>query len=337
MSHDSAEGVLGQPPDSDRTSDVGETPEPHGWKLNLALFVATVLSVLFAGGMYDASFRGDLPEDSGALSLLTLLPRGAPFAASLLAILVTHELGHYVAARLHKVDASLPYFIPFPLVSPFGTMGAVIQMRGRIRSRDALLDIGASGPLAGLVVAIPVLLYGLSLSPVLPVSGSGVQEGQSLLYVLLKWIVLGPIPAGHDVFLAPVALAGWAGLLVTALNLLPVGQLDGGHVAYALFGPRQNAIARVMHAGLLLAFGWNVVRFLVPVVVKGAWGSLGQAFGNTTFWLFWFLLLHGMARFAGREHPPTEPGQLSPKRRIVAYVTLAFFVLLFMPTPWATY
>jgi len=333
MQHDPPVAAEGLPPDSSASL---EDAEPFRWKVNLALFLATIVSVLLAGGMYAASFAGDLPADTGIVSLLALLPRGVPFAVSLLAILVTHELGHYVAARLHKVDASLPYFIPFPLVSPFGTMGAVIQMRGRIRSRDALLDIGASGPLAGLVVAIPVLAYGLSLSPVLPVSGSGVQEGQSLLYLLLKRVVLGPIPAGHDVFLDPIALAGWAGLLVTALNLLPVGQLDGGHVAYALFGSRQNAIARAMHAGLLLAFGWNLVRFVVPVLL-GSSGDLGQAIGNSTFWLFWYLLLHGMARMAGRDHPPTEPGVLSPKRRIVAFVTLAFFVLLFMPTPWATY
>jgi membrane-associated protease RseP (regulator of RpoE activity) len=312
-------------------------PEPsrRRWHVNALLFLATVVSVFAAGATHA-------PED-GALStfgdFVRALLTGWTFAVPLLLILLFHEFGHYIAARIHRVDASLPYFLPLPILSPFGTMGAVIAMRGRIRSRNALLDIGASGPLAGLVVAIPVLVVGLSLSTVGPPGDHYVQEGQSLLYLLLKRVVLGPIPEGQDVQLHPTALAGWAGLLVTMLNLLPWGQLDGGHVAYALFGPRQHGFARLFRASLVPMFLYNAARFLLPAFERHAHGTeLAIAVSNSMFWLMWFIALGVISRISGgARHPPTEPGELSPARRIVAAVTLAFFVLLFMPTPWATY
>lgn len=255
----------------------------------------------------------------------------------LLSILLFHEFGHYFAARYHRVDASLPYFIPLPFLSPFGTMGAVISMRGRIKSRNALLDIGASGPLAGLVIALPVLVLGLLQSPVHEVTSPSIQEGQSLLYIALKRILLGPIPAGHDVFLNPVAFAGWTGVFVTMLNLIPVGQLDGGHIAYALFGPRQNKYSRIIHISLLGMFLYNLARFMIPAILHRTEGGVAQAIGNSTFWLVWFGLLHLVKRVGGRDHPPTEPGDLSPMRRGIAVVSLVFFILLFMPTPWAAH
>src|SRR6185312_2298651 len=172
--------------------------------------------------------------------------------------------------------------------SPFGTMGAVIAMRGRIRSRDALLDIGASGPLAGLCVAIPVVIAGLAQSPVTPLSPHGELEGQCLLYLLLKRIVLGPIPAGYDVMLSPMAFAGWVGLFVTMLNLVAVAQLDGGHIAYALFGPRQDRYGRILHNLLLVIFGFNAVRFIFPVLIARDFEHLGRAVGNSVFWLVWY-------------------------------------------------
>ncbi len=256
-----------------------------------------------------------------------------------LGILLFHEFGHYIAARLHRVDASLPYFLPLPLLSPFGTMGAVISMRGRIRSRNALLDIGASGPLAGLVVAIPVLMYGLSLSTVGPISLDHYQqEGQSILYLALKRLVLGPIPEGMDVNLHPTAFAGWGGLLITMLNLLPWGQLDGGHVAYALLGPRQHVLARWFRRSLLVLFVYTAATFMLPVLQGHSRLTMSMAFLNSWFWLVWYLVLGVIGRFSGgAEHPETEPGALSPKRKIVAIVTLAFFVLLFMPVPLAQY
>lgn len=331
-------------PDTSNTDQLDEDaavsssrPAPITWRKNLLLFLATVVSVFLAGSMY----AGKLPEDAGFVDLLRSLPTGWTFAVPLLSILLFHEFGHYFAARYHRVDASLPYFIPMPFVSPFGTMGAVISMRGRIKSRNALLDIGASGPLAGLLIALPVLALGLMQSPVQPVSGHGYQEGQSLLYIAMKRVILGPIPQGHDVFLNPVAFAGWTGVFVTMLNLIPIGQLDGGHIAYALFGPRQNAYSRFIHGGLLLMFALNMARFLLlPLRARGLHlepGQLTQALSNSMFWLVWFVILIAIKRVGGRDHPPTEPGDLSPGRRAVAVFSLILFVLLFMPTPWASY
>lgn len=293
----------------------------------VVLFVLTVASVFVAGAVQVGS------DFSSAASLLS----GWVFAVPLLSILLAHELGHYVAARVHGVSASLPYFIPMP-ASPFGTMGAVIVMRGRIASRKALLDIGAAGPLAGLAIAIPVLVWGLLHSEVKRVTGSGIQEGQCLLYLALKRLSVGPIPVGHDVFLHPAAFAGWTGLLVTMINLLPVAQLDGGHVAYSLFGPTQNRLARAVHALLPVLF---LVSVGSELVIHGSpeakAGAVGLAVKNSFFWLIWFVLLFVLRWLGGRDHPPTEPGELGPVRKAVAVGTLVLFVLLFMPTPMAQY
>lgn len=291
--------------------DVGARPRVH-----LALFVATLVS-LFVAGALQVYPKG---EPFSLAGLIVHLPSGWTFAVPMMTILLCHEFGHYFAARAHRVPASLPYFIPLPFLSPFGTMGAVISMPDRIRSRNALMDIGASGPLAGLAVALPVLAFGLSRSPVIETSGGWV-EGQSLLYLALKRVVLGPIPDGHDVLLNPTAFAGWAGLFVTVLNLLPIGQLDGGHIGYALFGPRQNRIAKVLHGALPLAFVYNVVRF--------------RSIEPGLIWLVWFVLLALLTRATGGNHPPTEsPDEvLTPARRFIGLVCLTLFVLLFMPTP----
>ena len=306
-------------------------PEPPRVRTNVLPFLATVVSVFMAGAGY--------PPLGNWSDLTRMLLHGWTFAVPLMAILLVHEFGHYIAARLHRVDASLPYFLPLPILSPFGTMGAVIAMRGRIRSRNALLDIGASGPLAGLVVAIPVLVLGLALSTVGPNSGGHYeQEGQSLLYLALKRMVLGPIPEGWDVHLHPTAFAGWAGLLVTMINLLPWGQLDGGHVAYALFGRRHDDIARLFRAALLPLFLYNAARFILPVLLGHSDLWWWFAVSNSLFWLMWYVVLGIIARVSGGSaHPHTEPGELSPGRRVVAIVTLVFFVLLFMPTPLAFY
>ncbi|HEY3593443.1 MAG TPA: site-2 protease family protein, partial [Polyangiaceae bacterium] len=237
----------------------------------------------------------------------------------------------------HGVEASLPMFLPLPVVGPFGTLGAVILMRDRIKSKNALLDIGASGPLAGMLVAIPVLLYGLAHSEVRPLLEHGAQEGQSILYWLAKRIALGPIPAGSDVYLNPVAEAGWAGLLVTMLNLFPVAQLDGGHVAYALLGPRQNRYSRIVRWGMLALFAGNMAYFSAPWLGAGFGERLGNAFSAATPWLAWFAVLSLLERASGGRHPPTEEGTLSTGRRIVAVGTLVLFVLLLMPTPLMSY
>ncbi|MBI2392761.1 MAG: site-2 protease family protein [Deltaproteobacteria bacterium] len=286
--------------------------------VNLALFLATVASTFYVGA--------DMAGETGHPL------RGWTFAVPLLAILVTHEFGHWIQARRHQVEASLPYFIPFPW-GLLGTFGAVISMRGRIRTRDALLDIGASGPLAGMVVAIPVLVFGLHLSKVMPIPEHGLDEGQSLFYLAVKRIVVGPIPDGHDVFLHPTAFAGWTGLLLTMLNLLPIGQLDGGHVAYSIFGPKQDRYSRIAHHSLLVVAA--IVGMYWGIKALRAHASRSDvlwAFAEGKNWIFWWILLFFLTR--GNDHPPTQDGELSRKRKWVAWATLALFVLLFMPVPF---
>jgi membrane-associated protease RseP (regulator of RpoE activity) len=288
-----------------------------------------VLSVLYTGAY-------GMPGDEEApLSWATLM-RGWRFAGPLLAILLAHEFGHYVAARRHGVPTSLPFFLPMPLLSPFGTWGAIIAMPERIASRRALVDIGAAGPIAGMFVALPVLSIGLALSDVAPLTPHGAIEGQCLLYSLLKWLVIGPIADGSDVYLHPMAFAGWAGLFVTMINLLPFGQLDGGHIAYALLGPRQDKVALWVRRALLPLFAWNLTQNLLHARAAGyAEGSLSAALSSSVFWLFWFGILSAMGYAAGFQHPPTEPGEsLGPARTAIAWGSLVLFALLFMPAPF---
>jgi membrane-associated protease RseP (regulator of RpoE activity) len=312
---------------ADVQAETERDPEPAGlkWRVPAVLFVVTVCSIVYtAARSPDEPFR---------------LSRGLSYAVPLLAILLTHEFAHYAFARYHGVNASLPHFIPMPLLTPFGTMGAVITMRDRIKSKNALLDIGASGPIGGMLVAIPVLLYGLAHSEVKPPVDSGItQEGQSLFYWLVKAIALGPVPEGWDVQLSPVAFAGWTGLFITMLNLLPVGQLDGGHVAYALFGPRQNHYSKIIRWCLLALAVVNALWRLYPAMGHGLDDKIiNMTVSSSLLWFGWFGVLTMMERFSDGGHPPTDPGELSPGRRIVAIATLLLFVLLFMPTPMMSY
>jgi membrane-associated protease RseP (regulator of RpoE activity) len=264
---------------------------------------------------------------------------GLPFALALMTILVCHEFGHYLAGKHHHTMVTLPFFIPFPL-SLFGTMGAFIQLKEPPKNRRILLDIGIAGPLAGLIVAIPILLYGLSLSPVerlpfkLPLGQ--LFEGNSILYLLLKYIVKGqllpepfnyafldpilywiryfftglPLPAGGlDVTLHPIAWAGWAGLFVTALNLIPAGQLDGGHIMYVLIGKRTSSLLPfILGALVLLGFAWSG-------------------------WWFWAALIFFLGRF--HAEPLDQITSLDTKRKILAIVGVGAFILVFMPVPLA--
>jgi membrane-associated protease RseP (regulator of RpoE activity) len=262
---------------------------------------------------------------------------GLPYSVSIMAILLAHEMGHYVLARRHGVPASLPYFIPMPL-PPLGTMGAVIRMEGRIERRNALADIGASGPLAGLVVALPVLAWGLHLSPVQqqPI-GPSTLEGNSVLYLLLKLAVKGALlpGGGRDVFLHPMAWAGWVGLLVTMINLIPVGQLDGGHIAFAYFGDRYATYSRWLHRGLpLLAFAGSSYAVLdlarlAPLRVAVSWGWMAGL-----SWLVWWALLGLLKRLSGGNyHPPVGEEPLSRGRRWLCVMMIVLFFLILAPVP----
>ncbi len=301
---------------NEATEPLESTPPPTPgaprtkWRMNLVLFLATVASV-FVTGVYTQPTRWD----------------AAQFAATLLVILVAHELGHYVAARLHKVDASLPYFIPMPLLSPFGTMGAVIRMRGVIPTRRALLDIGASGPIAGLCFAIPLYIWGAMHSHLvpLPTSGDGsVQLGESILMKVLDHLFAPAKPEGMDLELSPVAFGAWGGMFVTMINLLPVGQLDGGHVAYALFGPKQDRYGQIIHRSMLVFF-FVVVFGHVARDVAGGLGVyyLGRHLANSLFWLVWFevLAILGLLASRGRGDDP-QPEALTIRTRLAATIGL---------------
>lgn len=306
---------------------------PHrSWTLALVLFVLTFLSTSLVGAWQQGA--DPLGAEHAALVQRWIaLSAGFGYSVPLLAILVCHEFGHYLAARIHRVPASPPFFVPLPL-PPLGTMGAVILMPGRIERRNALLDIGAAGPLAGLCVALPVLIYGLASSPVEPLRPevTYLVEGRSLLYAGLLYLIKGPLPPGHDVMLNDVAFAGWTGLFVTMLNLIPSGQLDGGHIAYALFGKRQLRYSRLMRRALLpLGIGVSLMHGL-PAYFAGLRGDalLNQCMPGLS-WVLWFALLRLMVKRTGLEHPPTDPGTLSARRRLVAALTLGLFPLLFMP------
>ncbi len=276
---------------------------PSRWQINLLLFILTVLSTLLTGALYHEDFTGQ--------NLAREIWLGWPFSLSLLAILGAHEMGHYVAARYHGAPVTLPYFIPFPL-SPIGTMGAVIRLKAPLKNRRALLDMGVAGPLAGLAVAIPVLIYGLATSGVgPPPAGTYYQEGNSILYALLKRLILGRwLPAdGVDVNLNMIAWAGWVGLLVTALNLIPVGQLDGGHILYTVLGRR---------AALLF---WPALLALITFALLY----------NAVMWWVWGLLLFVL----GRQYavPLDDVTRLNRPRLLIALFAILLFLLIFMPNP----
>ncbi len=303
---------------------VAPKSQPRAW-INLLLFVLTVISTLFAGMLYGDS---NLVINSASDFLRPQnLIQGWPFAATLLGILTAHEFGHYFAARYHRVAVTLPYFIPMPL--GFGTLGAFIQLREPVPDRRKLFDIGVAGPLAGLVLAIPLLFVGLSTSQLTPPITGGMLEGNSIFYFFAKILVFGkqlPNPiTGEDVLMNQVTFAAWIGLLVTALNLLPVGQLDGGHTVFALFGERAKIINRVTFALLVLL----AVASLAP---------LQQIIPELQYigyngWFVWVLLIYFLI---GLYHPPAldDVTQLDARRRWVGYLVVLIFVLIFVPVPF---
>jgi membrane-associated protease RseP (regulator of RpoE activity) len=310
--------------------------ESNPW-INLLLFILTILSVLVTGAMYgiDQPFTGGIGK-----SIVSVFVNGWPFALSMLAILAAHEFGHYLMGRHHGINVSLPYFIPFPL-SPFGTLGAFINMKEVPRNRRQLLDISLAGPFAGLIVAIPVLYIGLKLSSLdvlqaAPPAGQMLSmEGNSLLYLLMKYLAFGkllpspvslngldpliywiiyfftgqPYPVGGvDVMLDSVAWAGWAGMLVTALNLIPAGQLDGGHTIFVLFGKEVALRLRpvILITLILLGFVWNG-------------------------WWLWAAIIFFLGRIYAE--PLDLITELDGRRKALAVLALLAFLLVFTPVP----
>lgn len=259
--------------------------------IHVLLFVLTILSTYFVA-------LGDGPL--GALW----------YSLGIITILLTHEMGHYLTANKHGVPATLPYFIPMPL-PPFGTMGAVIKMEGRIPDRKALFDVGVAGPMAGLVMIVPAIFVGLRMSPIVEIASLGegtITLGDSLLFSFIARISIGPLPPGQDVVLHPLAFAGWVGLLVTALNLLPVGQLDGGHIMYALFWKKSKFLSGIFYAIFLF-----ICLF---------------------YYVGWFLFIIVLSIV--RKHPPTmnDAIPLDNKRKVLGIFALIIFVLAFTPVPF---
>ncbi len=308
-------------------------PPKQPWRTNLWLFLATIASVFVTGAISFAtppSAIASQPKDAGFAHAFAQLGgpafmNGAKFAGTLLTILVAHELGHYIAARIHKVEASLPFFIPMPLLNPFGTMGAVIRMRGTIPTRRALLDIGASGPLAGMAFAIPLYAYGVAHSELIPASTDNLMQlGESLLTKGLDRAFAPPVPDGMEIIYSPIAFGAWGGMFVTMINLIPVGQLDGGHVAYALFGPKQDRYAQNIHRAMLLFFFVIVGGHLARDVSAGfGVHRLGQHLASATPWLVWFQLLAVLGTLAarGRGQEP-KAGMLTIRTRVFATIGL---------------
>jgi membrane-associated protease RseP (regulator of RpoE activity) len=263
---------------------------------HIILFVLTALSTYFVAARY--SFNP------------TYFIDGISYCVPIMTILLAHEMGHYTMSRRYGIPTTLPYFIPFPL-SPFGTFGAIIKMKGIIINKKALFDIGVAGPLSSFILSVPCLFFGMKLSTIAPVSGNlhEFRLGEPLLLKLIQRLTIGVLPPDQDVLLHPLGYAGWVGLFVTALNLLPVGQLDGGHVIYAVFGQKSRwAFAGSMLALVLLALFYNP-GWLALVVL---------------------LLIFGMRH----PQPFDTETPLDRPRKVLACLMLVVFILSFTPAPF---
>jgi len=281
--------------------------------INLVLFLLTIFTTLLAGALQQGR---NVFADPRALIA------GIPFSFTLMAVLLTHEMGHYLTSRHHRVGATLPYFIPAPPIIGIGTFGAFIRMTSPILSKRALLDIGASGPIAGFVVAIAAVAVGLHYSVVAQTSAvEGMKLGTPLIFSIISSLVIGPIPEGYDVMLHPIAFAGWIGMFVTALNLIPIGQLDGGHIVYAIFGRRHRAFSLLM-IPILVVLGVLGLPWVSDLL--GVYGWPG--------WLLWAFL----PLIFGINHPPVLDGDipLDRTRKFIGWIALVIFILTFTPTPF---
>lgn len=289
--------------------------KPRIW-VNILLFIITVVTTYFFGlswsiNYYYAEMLAASEEYSIGPEVFTdpqVLSLSLFYVAALLGILLAHEMGHYLTCRYYNVDATLPYFIPAPTL--IGTMGAFIKIRSPITQKRQLFDIGIAGPLAGFILAVPCVIYGLyhsKLVPPLPQEGS-IIFGEPLLLVMIGKMIFRSVPETYDLILHPVAFAGWVGMLVTALNLFPISQLDGGHVAYAALGEKSRILAKT----IFFAF-----------IIMGVIFWVG--------WFIWALIIF----FIGMKHPRIydEETPLSPGRKILSFVALVIFILSFIPEP----
>ena len=295
-------------------------PEPSGRRsrLPLILFLATCLSTWWAGGLDKAvlvtmAYLFQPEFDAEVLHFVTAqVAHGLIYAVAVMVILLAHEFGHFLQARRYGVPASLPFFIPMPF-GPTGTMGAVILMRPGGANRKALFDIAITGPLAGLVPSILLTVVGLKLSHVISLQdhGSVLMLGEPLLFRLLSDWFFGPLSEGTDIILHPLAFAGWVGTFITALNLVPIGQLDGGHILYALLRRKAHPVAVCLLGGAAAAvflfryWGWSVMLALLIIM--------------------------------GPKHPPTADDDvpLGPWRVLLGWLILLFVPLGFTPTPFS--
>jgi membrane-associated protease RseP (regulator of RpoE activity) len=282
------------------------------WWLHGLLFALTFASTTIVGGLT----WGGLTEENlilGIPALLTdghFLTVGLQFSIPLLIILTCHELGHYLAARHHGLTATPPYFIPFPIpLLGIGTLGAVIRIKDPIRNKRQLLDVGAAGPIAGFLALLPFLAYGIVASEIgeTPVEGNYLEFAEPIVYNLLEAVFRPGIGPDVTLWLHPTGVAAWFGILITLLNMLPFAQLDGGHVSYALFGRLHRRMAWPLLGGLALLGLW--------------WPG----------WWLWVVI----ALVLGPQHPRLwdEEQPLDPRRRLIAWIALAIFVLSFMPEP----
>lgn len=311
--------------DSERIDNPGQAPPPpfvwtppppkfrdRVW-LHVLLFALTIASTTLAGAGHYASFRSDFVGRPLGIPMSALLLGGLWYSGTILAILGCHELGHYFACRYYDVDASLPFFLPVPPPFLTGTLGAFIRIREPIPTKRMLFDIGIAGPIAGFLVAVPALFLGLAMSHVvkLPADFTGFELGEPLLFKAASTLLWGTPPDGYSLNLHPMAFAAWFGLLATALNLFPIGQLDGGHISYAVLGRRSTYVTMVM----------------IGVAV-------GLAYFSSS-WLVWTGLMVAMLVMFGPRHPRVfdEDVPLDRTRVVLAIVALAMLVVCFTPAP----
>jgi membrane-associated protease RseP (regulator of RpoE activity) len=280
----------------------------------IVLFVLTLITTTWVGASHYIGFRIELGATSFNISTVSAILHGFWYSLSILAILGSHEFGHYFACRYYRVDASLPYFLPVPPFVQTGTLGAVIRIRQPIERKRELFDIGIAGPIAGFVVLVPLLFIGLAMSNVIrvPPRFVGLELGEPILFKAATWLIKGSIPAGYSVNMHPMAFAAWFGMMATALNLLPIGQLDGGHISYAVLGRKSS----------LVTLAGVVVLIALTLLVS-------------TSWLIWTVLIGIMLLTFGPHHPRTidEYEPLDPMRQRLAIFAFVMFVLCFTPAP----